>query len=66
YYSPNCSRAVREPALGAPEENPFIPPPQVSNGLSLRNAMDLDIRDYLEPHWWTRPWGWIAFFPHEP
>ncbi len=22
--------------------------------------------DYREPRWWTRPWGWISFFPHEP
>ena len=61
YYSPNCTRAVCEPTVGTPEENPFVPLPQLSKGLCFRNAMDLDIGEYWKPRWWTRPWGWISF-----
>ena len=28
--------------------------------------MDLDIRKYMRPQWWTRPWGWISFLLLEP
>ncbi len=28
--------------------------------------MDLDAREYRNPRWWARPWGWISFFPIEP
>ncbi|KJA21103.1 hypothetical protein HYPSUDRAFT_114000, partial [Hypholoma sublateritium FD-334 SS-4] len=27
--------------------------------------MQLDIADYLNPRWWTREWGWMAFMPHD-
>ncbi|KJA13949.1 hypothetical protein HYPSUDRAFT_150974, partial [Hypholoma sublateritium FD-334 SS-4] len=49
YYSPNSSRVVQEPAVDRFGENPF------------RNAMDLDISNYMNPRWWSRAWGWISW-----
>ncbi|KJA19629.1 hypothetical protein HYPSUDRAFT_117799, partial [Hypholoma sublateritium FD-334 SS-4] len=67
YYSPNCSRSVSEPPIEAAEQNPFVPPPRMLNKrFGPRNLMDLNTRDYRNPCWWSRPWGWISFFPHEP
>ncbi|KJA21984.1 hypothetical protein HYPSUDRAFT_202479 [Hypholoma sublateritium FD-334 SS-4] len=63
YYSPNSYRTVEEPALEVPGENPFVPYSPTS---SRRNVMDVDLRNYLRPRWWTRPWGWISFLSHEP
>ncbi|KJA13375.1 hypothetical protein HYPSUDRAFT_151668, partial [Hypholoma sublateritium FD-334 SS-4] len=59
YYSPNSCRFVEEPPFRSSVENPFVP---FSDASSPRNIMDLDIRDYMCPQWWTRPWGWISFF----
>ena len=63
YYSPNSCRAVEEPVVNRSGENPFIPFSETS---TRRNVMDLDIRKYMRPQWWTRPWGWISFLLLEP
>ena len=28
--------------------------------------MELDVANYMNPQWWSAPWGWMAFMPHEP
>ncbi|KJA23416.1 hypothetical protein HYPSUDRAFT_111787, partial [Hypholoma sublateritium FD-334 SS-4] len=50
-YSPNSSRTVEEPPIRMATENPFIPP--------------LAWQILVNPRWWTREWGWVAFMPHD-
>lgn len=64
FFSPNCSCMV---ALLPPlqdnngcEYNIFFPSLQPS---SRTNYFGLDIASYAIPHWWSLPFGWIAFFP---
>ncbi len=40
--------------------------PQQGSYSTRRNAMDLDVSKYRQPGWWSCPWGWISFFPHNP
>ena len=27
--------------------------------------MELDIANYMNPRWWSAPWGWMAFIAHD-
>ena len=67
FFSPNCSHMVDLPPPAQDrngcEHNIFLPFHQ-PNGCC--NYFDLDITKYAIPHWWSLPFGWIAFFPLYP
>ncbi|KJA14090.1 hypothetical protein HYPSUDRAFT_209003 [Hypholoma sublateritium FD-334 SS-4] len=67
YYSPNSDRTIcSTPPVDDPMRSIFHPKIASTLPDGRFNAWDLNAAEYLQPRWWSRPWGWISFFPIEP
>ncbi len=69
FYSPNSTRTVSHPPPDlstSVDGNIFLPQSASTLPDGRFNAWDLNATDYLQPRFWSRPWGWISFFPLEP
>ncbi|KAF6750467.1 hypothetical protein DFP72DRAFT_1072190 [Ephemerocybe angulata] len=55
YFSPNCRRL-----------NVKAPPPLVNSNDGAIHGRDYDLAPFLQPSWWTKSHGYLAFVPLRP
>ncbi|KAF6751747.1 hypothetical protein DFP72DRAFT_473885 [Ephemerocybe angulata] len=55
FYSPNCCR-----------KNLALPPPVIDPNDGIIRGRDFQIAPFLQPQWWTKAHGYLAFVPLRP